>query len=386
MLDPDRLKKSWATVTQYGDQVPLFFYSTLFLHHPHVREMFPVSMADQRDKLVHALGRVVSGAHDLDSVVPVLQQLGRDHRKFAVHRDHYPAVGQALLATLEHFLGPDWTAEMAQDWATAYGIVADVMISAAEATSHQPPWWDLTVVDVERRAVDIAVLRVAPHMPLPYVAGQSIAVETPQRPRLWRYLTPAGPPGPDGDFELHVRVVPGGPVSTAIVQGTRPGDVWRAGAPVGTALTLPAGSGPDVLMLAGGTGLAPMKALIAQIEAQGAPRRVHLFWGTRTHRELYDLPAMAAAARRLDWLQLVPCVSAERVHGDAAAAGTVADVSLSRGPWRDHEIYLCGSPEMVRETRTAVLGTGIDPQRIHIEELGSEELGGDEPTSEETTS
>ena len=56
-----------------------------------------------------ALGQVVSGVDDLDSVVPVLQQLGRDHRKFAVVRDHYPAVGQALLATLEHFSGSDWT-------------------------------------------------------------------------------------------------------------------------------------------------------------------------------------------------------------------------------------------------------------------------------------
>ena len=268
-LDHDRLKKSWALVADHGDQVPLFFYSTLFLHNPHLRDMFPVSMADQRDKLVAALGNVISGVDQLDAVVPVLQQLGRDHRKFAVVRDHYPAVGHALVATLEHFSGPEWTPELAHDWVTAYGIVADVMIGAAEAAADQPPWWELTVTDVERRAVDIAVLRVVPHQPLAYVAGQSIAVEVPQRPRLWRYLTPAGAPGADGGFELHVRVVAGGVVSTAIVQGTRAGDVWRAGAPVGTQLTLAPGPGPDLVMLAGGTGLAPMKALLAPIEADG---------------------------------------------------------------------------------------------------------------------
>ena len=141
MVDAVRLKKSWAQVAAYGDQVPLFFYSTLFLEHPHVREMFPVSMANQRDKLVAALGRVVSSVDDLDAVVPVLQHLGRDHRKFAVVRDHYPAVGQALLATLEHFSGADWTPELAQDWAAAYGIVADVMTQAADAVADQPPWW-----------------------------------------------------------------------------------------------------------------------------------------------------------------------------------------------------------------------------------------------------
>jgi NAD(P)H-flavin reductase/hemoglobin-like flavoprotein len=372
-LDPDRLKKSWALVAQYGDQVPLFFYSTLFLHHPHLREMFPISMADQRDKLVAALGQVVSGVDELDAVVPVLQQLGRDHRKFAVVRDHYPAVGRALLSTLEHFSGPEWTPELASDWATAYGLVADVMVGAAEAAADQPPWWDLTVADIERRAVDIAVLRVVPHQPLPYAAGQSIAVEVPQRPRLWRYFTPATAPDPDGGFQLHVRVVAGGVVSTAVVQGTRRGDVWRAGAPVGTQLTLPAGPGPDVTMLAGGTGLAPMKALLAQIEADGGSRSVQLFWGTRTARELYDLPAIAEVARRSPWLRFVPCVSAEPVISGEVASGTVVAVALERGAWRDHEIYICGSPEMVRESCAAVTGAGADPQRIHIEEFGSEE-------------
>ena len=47
-------------MTAHGDQVPLFFYSTLFLTNPSVREMFPVSMANQRDKLVDALGQVIS--------------------------------------------------------------------------------------------------------------------------------------------------------------------------------------------------------------------------------------------------------------------------------------------------------------------------------------
>jgi NAD(P)H-flavin reductase len=373
VVDPIRLKKSWGQVTAYGDQVPLFFYSYLFLHHPYTREMFPVSMANQRDKLVAALGQVISRVDDLDSAVPVLQQLGRDHRKFAVVRDHYPAVGQALLATLEHFSGSDWTPDVAQDWASAYGIVADVMIGAADAVVDQPPWWDLTVADIERRSVDIAVLRVVPHAPLPYSAGQSIAVEVPQRPRLWRYYTPASLPGPDGGFDLHVRLVGGGPVSTAIVQSTHPGDVLRAGAPVGTNLTLPRSPGRDLVMLAGGTGLAPMKALIAQVEADGGIRRVRLFWGARHHRDLYDLPAMAALAERLDWLRLVPCVSDEPSRSGPVESGTVVDVALRAGPWPEQAIYICGSPEMVRGSRAAVMQAGAEPALVHVEEFGSEE-------------
>lgn len=374
MVDAERLKKSWSAVAAYGDQVPLFFYSTLFLTHPDTREMFPVSMAQQRDKLVGALGQVVSRVDDLDTVVPILQQLGRDHRKFGVIGDHYPAVGEALLATLEHFSGPDWDEGLASDWASAYGIVADVMLQASDAAAGSlPPWWDVTVVGVERRTLHVVVLTVRPHAPLPYVAGQSVAVEVPMRPRLWRYYTPATLPGPDGSFELHVRLVPGGPVSTALVQGATVGDVFRMGAPIGNTLTLGPAARRDVVMLAGGTGLAPMKALVQQLEADGGHRRVHLFWGAPFHRDLYDLTAMRRHTERLDWLRFVPCVSHEPTVGTHVEAGTVVDVALRHGPWPDHEVYLCGSPDMVRATLDVLEQAGTPRQLVHVEEFSSEE-------------
>src|SRR5690606_35503549 len=51
-VDTDSLKRNWAEVAAHGDQVPLFFYSTLFLAHPHLRDMFPLGTANQRDKLL----------------------------------------------------------------------------------------------------------------------------------------------------------------------------------------------------------------------------------------------------------------------------------------------------------------------------------------------
>ena len=373
MVDALRLKTSWNTVARHGDQVPLFFYSALFLSHPDTRDMFPVSMATQRDKLVRALGHVISRVGDLDAAVPILQQLGRDHRRFGVVREHYPAVGEALLATLEHFSGPEWTDELAHDWATAYRIVSEVMIDAADRASDLPPWWDVTVDRVERRTLDVVVLDVRPHAPLPYCAGQSVAVEVPMRPRLWRYYTPATLPRRDGSFEMHVRVVPGGLVSTAFVQGARPGDVLRMGSPVGDRLTLTPGERRDLVMLAGGTGLAPMKALVQQLDAEGGRRRTHLLWGVRLYRELYDLHAMHRLAADLDWLRFVPCVSHERSPSPEVETGTVVDVALRHGPWPDHEVYVCGSPGMVRATVGRLLQAGTPRHLVRFEEFGSEE-------------
>ena len=83
-MDTAALKASWGKVAAAGDDVPLYFYSHLFLSHPEVRSMFPIQMTAQREKLVTALGAVVSNVESLDDVVPLLEQLGRDHRRFAV--------------------------------------------------------------------------------------------------------------------------------------------------------------------------------------------------------------------------------------------------------------------------------------------------------------
>jgi len=96
-MDTAALKASWGKVAAAGDDVPLYFYSHLFLSHPEVRSMFPIQMTAQREKLVAALGAVVSNVESLDDVVPVLEQLGRDHRRFAVVSEHYSAVGASLL-------------------------------------------------------------------------------------------------------------------------------------------------------------------------------------------------------------------------------------------------------------------------------------------------
>src|SRR5919199_1789549 len=151
------MRASFAKAAAHGDQVPLWFYSHLFLAHPETRALFPVSMAQQRDRLFSALGEVVARVDDLDALVPILQQLGRDHRKFGTLAAHYPAVGASLLATLEHF-DDQWTPELAKDWTEAYTLVAQVMIEAAEAASAEPPWWEADVVDHERRTIDTAVL------------------------------------------------------------------------------------------------------------------------------------------------------------------------------------------------------------------------------------
>jgi NAD(P)H-flavin reductase/hemoglobin-like flavoprotein len=368
-VDTRALKESFAKVAQRGDQVPLFFYSYLFLAYPQTREMFPASMARQRDRLFAALGQIASDVDNLDSLAVFLQQLGRDHRKFGVAADHYPAVGEALLATLEHFLGEEWTPALAGQWQEAYRLIGRVMDEAAqEAARTSPAWWDAEVVAHERRSLDIAVIQVRPEPQYDYLPGQSVAVECAMRPRLWRYYSPANAPRLDGTIEFHVRFIGGGPVSGALLEVLRPGDVLRLGAPVGHRLTLSPEDQSDLLLLAGGTGLSPLRAVVEQVASEGGNRQVHLFAGGRGVNDLYDMATLSRYAQMYPWLTVVPAVSDDPTfHG---ARGTVVDVALKLRTWDGHRVHVCGSPAMVTGTLDRLAAAGLDKEAVFFEDFG----------------
>jgi NAD(P)H-flavin reductase/hemoglobin-like flavoprotein len=363
-MDPAALKASWARIAQHGDAVPGFFYAWLFTAHPHLRELFPMSMAGQRDRLVGALARVVSRVDELAAVVPFVEGLGDDHRRFDIKPDHYPPVGEALLATLAHFLGPAWTPELAADWTAAYETLAAVMTGAAER-AQGPATWTATVVGHERRGFDVAAVRIRLEQPYPFRAGNAVPIELLARPRVWRYYSPANAPRADRTLDLHVKAIPGGQLSTAIVSGLAVGDTVRLGAPVGQQLALDPGSPRPILMIAGGTGLAPLKALVEQVANEGG-RRVVLFIGARTESDLYDLAALAELDHRFPWLSVVPAVSDDQWY--RGEQGLVAEVVTRLGNWQEHDIYICGSTGMVEAARQRLLATGVPPARIRSED------------------
>jgi NAD(P)H-flavin reductase/hemoglobin-like flavoprotein len=364
-VDAQRLKDNFAQVAQQGDAVALFFYADLFVRDPSLRDMFPIGMATQRDKLLAALGHIVSQVDRLPELVPFLQQLGRDHRKFGIAAEHYPKVGASLLATLRYYSGTSWTDELAEDWTAAYGLAAKVMLEAADENAQtQPAWWNGKIIAMDRRRFDITVLRVLPNRPVPYKPGQSVAMEVPGRPRLWRYYSMANAPRPDNTIDFHVRLVDGGPVSTMLVRGVAIGDQVRMGPPVGT-LTLDEGSARDILLAAGSTGLAPLKAILEQVAGRAEPPRVHLFFGARTRDSLYDLEDLRKLAAERPWLTVVPAVSDE--HVSDVEHGTLSDVVARYGPWTGHDAYLCGPPAMVTHTAERLVRLGLNRDRIRLE-------------------
>lgn len=133
-IDPTLVKSSFAAVEPHGTEVTAYFYRHLFEHHPGVRGLFAAHLDEQQDRLFAALGALVTHLEDTDTLVGILQDLGRRHAGYGALPAHFPAVGASLLATLEHFAGDAWTPETAASWTAVYGVVTDVMGAALADT------------------------------------------------------------------------------------------------------------------------------------------------------------------------------------------------------------------------------------------------------------
>lgn len=356
------------------------FYNQWFDSDTEVRDLFPPDLDAQRDAFALAmhwvLGELVAQrAHE---PVALLAQLGRDHRKYGVRQEHYASLRQAWLLTMRSCLSEVWDDDVDHAAVDAITLITEIMAGAADADGD-PPWWDGTVVEHRRVSRDLAVIRLRLEEPLPYLPGQYVKVQTPQCPRRWRFLSPAAPPGPDGTVVFHVRAVSGGMVSTAMVGETRPGDRWRLSGPLG-ALEVDR-SGGDVLMVAGSTGLAPLRALIMDMVSRESNPQVHLFFGARYPCELYDLRMLWTIAVTSPWLTITP-VSEYRFDPPWATdypdpkpktglltiqTGRLPDIVTEFGPWDDRQAFVCGGPGMIAATRDALIAKGTAAERIHCD-------------------
>lgn len=129
------VQASWNKIAAIAPQAAELFYANLFNADPSLKLLFKTDMRAQGHKLMQTIGFAVDKLDDLETLVPILQNLGRQHAGYGVRESHYDTVGAALFATLEQGLGADFTPQLAAAWASVYGVMAEAMITAANAAS-----------------------------------------------------------------------------------------------------------------------------------------------------------------------------------------------------------------------------------------------------------
>ena len=131
--DIQTIRQNFATLAENADGLASEFYERLFKLDPSLTHLFRSDLKAQGRKLTAALALVVNSLDRLEGILGQIQGLGQRHREYGVEPAHYAIVGAALIDTLESRLGPAFTPEARTAWASAYGVLAEAMLTAPTA-------------------------------------------------------------------------------------------------------------------------------------------------------------------------------------------------------------------------------------------------------------
>jgi CDP-4-dehydro-6-deoxyglucose reductase len=216
------------------------------------------------------------------------------------------------------------------------------------------------VHELRKVADDVMVLRLKlpSNERLQFLAGQYVEFLLPENKR--RAFSLANAPHEDEILELHVRFIPGGSFTEQVFTTMKVKDILRFEGPLGT-FRLREESTKPMVMVAGGTGFAPIKALVEHAIHNHSTRPIAIYWGAKNRAGLYlpELPAQWAATH--SHISYVPVLS-EPAEADAWTGRTglvheavLADFANLAG----HQAYVCGAPVMVEAAQRDFIARGL---------------------------
>ena len=233
------------------------------------------------------------------------------------------------------------------------------------------------VITIAKPAPDVAVLRLQlpANQNLQYRAGQY--VEFILRDGARRSYSMANAPANLGSppaIELHLRHMPGGKFTDHVFTAMKERDILRMEGPFGS-FFLREDSAKPIILLASGTGFAPIKAILEQMQLKGNPRPAVLYWGCRRKADLYQHDWCVEMAAQMPSLRYVPVLSEPAPEDDwQGRTGFVHQAVMA--DWPDlsgHQVYACGAPLMVEAAqRDFVERCGLPADEFYADSFTSE--------------
>jgi CDP-4-dehydro-6-deoxyglucose reductase/ferredoxin-NAD(P)+ reductase (naphthalene dioxygenase ferredoxin-specific) len=221
--------------------------------------------------------------------------------------------------------------------------------------------WVKSVHDVTH---DIRIVRLTTHdTPLAFSAGQYIRFIAPDRPP--RDYSMANQPG-DAELEFHVRRVPGGATSEHIHRHLKPGDSVKIEGPFGSSWLRHGHTGP-ILAIAGGSGLAAIQSVVETALSMAMAQPIHLYFGVRTARDLYNAHRFRDLANRYDNLHFTPVLSDETgatPFRTGYVSDAVAEDIKDLDGWKT---YTAGPPAMIDAVMETTAAAGLRQEDLHAD-------------------
>jgi NAD(P)H-flavin reductase/ferredoxin len=238
--------------------------------------------------------------------------------------------------------------------------------SGADGPRHRLQDFTGTVTSLADIAEDTRRLLVSLDKPMEFSAGQYMEMTVPHTGAKRQYSMASTPDRPT-ELEFHIRRIPEGQATDQWIFATlREGDRIELSGPYGD-FTYADDDGAPLILVGGGTGLAPLMSILGHALSLNPDREIHLYQGARTTADLYDADKLRRYAATFVNVHYVPALNMEDWDG---RTGHVTDVMLEDfDSCKDYSGYLCGPPVMVEAGMKAFKRRRMAPRRIYREKF-----------------
>lgn len=371
----DLIKSTVPLLEQHGAEITKHFYQRMFTNHPELKNVF--NQTNQREgRQPQALAKTIYAAaaniDNLESILPVVHLIGHKHRALGILPEHYPIVGENLLAAIKEVLGDLATDEIIEAWADAYQLIAEIFIQVeeelyqkAEANGGWRLFKPFKVVKKEQENELITSFYLEPEdgksLP-PYQPGQYITVKVKapgqEYTALRHYTISQAPKG--NIYRISVKReaehAPKGVVSNYLHDYVEEGSTIEVSAPAGL-FTLKQNSHP-VLFVGGGIGVTPLYAMLDSMEAG---RDVAMIHSVKNEK-------LAAFKEQIQ--NKMNELNGTYVLKYSESDGHITKEDLAKFIKENTEVYICGPEAFMASVISWVKELGVPEERIHYEFFG----------------
>ena len=208
-------------------------------------------------------------------------------------------------------------------------------------------------------------LRIVDGDGMKFTAGQFANIQIPGT-QLLRPYSMANSPKDKNIMEFVIKIFPGGKFSQQLESRLKVGDKLQVHGPYGELrIRL---SHRNIIMVAGGSGLAPLLSMLYQLAEKGNERPVQFFFGARTTGDLYYIDELEAAAQTMPVLEFIPVLSESWPRDWRGETGLVTEaISRYRESFKHYDAYLCGPPPMIDAATSLLVDRGVRPRNVYFD-------------------
>lgn len=394
------VKSTVPVLEKHGKDITTRFYQLMFSNHPELLNIF--NHANQRQgrqqtALANAVYAAAANIDNLGAIIPVVKQIGQKHRALGILPEHYPIVGENLLAAIKDVLGDAATDDIINAWAEAYGVIADAFIGIeaemyAEAKEQQGGWDGFRNFIVVKKVQESDVITSFYLKPedgnaiASYLAGQYLTLRVQPEGETYthiRHYSLSDAPGKDY-YRISVKREEVGVVSNFLHKCVQEGDIITASVPAGD-FVLEAKETPAVL-ISGGVGLTPMVSMLHTI-VEGQPERevtfIHGALNSDVHALREEVAEIASKNENVkSFVAYSEPTAQDREAKNYDKEGFIdLDWLKSIVSTNQADFYFCGPVPFMKLMYRYLKAWGVSQENVHFEFFGPASQLEEEPVT-----